>query len=286
MTGGFFALLDDIALLADDVAVSAKIASQKTAAILGDDLAVNAEKATGFSQDRELKVIYEIFKGGMLNKFIIVPIVVVLNIFAPSLVIFALIVGGVYLLYEGAEKIEEYLINLKQKKKDIKVLLNSTKENILDIEKDKIKSAIRTDFILSIEIVVIALTSVAEKSLYVQIATVSVVAILATVFVYGIVALIVRMDNVGFYLLNKKHEKSGMFLINSMPKVIKSLAVIGTIAMILVGGGILSHNIHLLHEISEKMMFPSILFDTIIGLLVGFATLYSIHSGKHLFIKK
>jgi len=225
-------------MLADDVAVASKIATQKTAAILGDDLAVNAQKATGFDQSRELAVIWAITKGSLKNKAIILPLAFLLSSFAPSVIIYILILGGLYLLYEGTEKIEEYLFHRNNKEVD-KKLLHSTKENILEIEEKKIKSAILTDFVLSIEIVVIALTTVLNKPFEVQVISTVLVALVATFGVYGIVALIVRMDNVGFWLIDKKHIKSGSFLIGAMPKLIKFLALVGTFAMILVGGGIL-----------------------------------------------
>lgn len=271
MASGIFALLDDIAMLADDVAVASKIATQKTAAILGDDLAVNAQKATGFDQSRELAVIWAITKGSLKNKAIILPLAFLLSSFAPSVIIYILILGGLYLLYEGTEKIEEYLFHRNNKEVD-KKLLHSTKENILEIEEKKIKSAILTDFVLSIEIVVIALTTVLNKPFEVQVISTVIVALVATFGVYGIVALIVRMDNVGFWLIDKKHIKSGSFLIGAMPKLIKFLALVGTFAMILVGGGILAHNIEFFHNYFISAI-PAIINELIVGLIIGVVTL-------------
>ncbi|SMP86162.1 hypothetical protein SAMN06313540_10316 [Epsilonproteobacteria bacterium SCGC AD-308-E02] len=271
MASGIFALLDDIAMLADDVAVASKIATQKTAAILGDDLAVNAQKATGFDQSRELAVIWAITKGSLKNKAIILPLAFLLSSFAPSVIIYILILGGLYLLYEGTEKIEEYLFHRNNKEVD-KKLLHSTKENILEIEEKKIKSAILTDFVLSIEIVVIALTTVLNKPFEVQVISTVLVALVATFGVYGIVALIVRMDNVGFWLIDKKHIKSGSFLIGAMPKLIKFLALVGTFAMILVGGGILAHNIEFFHNYFISAI-PAIINELIVGLIIGVVTL-------------
>ncbi|QOY55652.1 DUF808 family protein [Candidatus Sulfurimonas marisnigri] len=271
MASGIFALLDDIAILADDVAVASKIATQKTAAILGDDLAVNAQKATGFDQSRELAVIWAITKGSLKNKVIILPIAFLLSSFAPSVIIYILILGGLYLLYEGTEKIEEYLFHRNNKEVDKKIL-HSTKENILEIEEKKIKSAILTDFVLSIEIVVIALTTVLNKPFEVQVISTVFVALVATFGVYGIVALIVRMDNVGFWLIDKKHIKSGSFLIGTMPKLIKLLALVGTFAMILVGGGILAHNIEFFHHYFISAI-PAIINELIVGLIIGVVTL-------------
>lgn len=268
MASGIFALLDDIALLADDVALSTKIATQKTSGILGDDLAVNAEKATGFEQHRELKVIWAITKGSLLNKAIILPLAFLLSAFTPSLIPYILIIGGLYLLYEGAEKIEEYFHKKHGQTDHEKKLLDSTKENILEIEKQKIKAAITTDFILSIEIVMLALGTVLDKSLPVQIASTIFVALLATFGVYGLVALIVRMDNVGFWLIDKGKADAGNFLVSLMPKIIKVLAVVGTIAMLLVGGGILSHNIDFIHHLMIGSI-PAIVNEFVVGLIVG-----------------
>lgn len=267
MASGIFLLLDDIAMLADDVAVASKIATQKTAAILGDDLAVNAQKATGFDQSRELKVIWAITKGSLKNKAIILPVAFLLTAFAPFLITVILVFGALFLLYEGVEKIEEYLFHKKEEVKN-EELLNSTKENILEIEKGKIKSAILTDFILSIEIVVIALAAVSDKPFGIQVSSTIFVAIIATFGVYGLVALIVRMDNVGFWLIGKKQIKSGNFLIGAMPKLIKTLAFVGTFAMILVGGGILSHKLEFFHNYYIDAL-PALVNDMLIGLVIG-----------------
>ncbi len=274
MASGIFMLLDDIAMLADDVAVASKMATQKTAAILGDDLAVNAQKATGFDQSRELSIIWAITKGSLKNKAIILPLAFILSAIAPTLITYILMLGALYLLYEGTEKIEEYLFHKHHQEKN-EELLHSTTETILDIEKEKIKSAVFTDFILSIEIVVIALASVAHQPFAVQVASTVFVAILATFGVYGLVAMIVRMDNVGFWLLEKKHEKSGNFLISAMPKLIKTLGFIGTFAMILVGGGILAHNVEFFHHYFIEGV-PSLINELLVGLVIGAVVLLSV----------
>lgn len=275
MASGIFALLDDIAVLADDVAVTTKIATQKTAGILGDDLAVNAQKALGFSQERELKVIWAIIKGSLKNKAIILPLAFLLSAFAAFIIPYILIFGGLYLLYEGAEKIEEYFEN-KLHNHHKKEIIESTSDNILKIEKEKIKSAIFTDFILSIEIVIIALGTVLKEPLPLQIFVTTFVAIVATFGVYGIVALIIRMDNIGFWLIERNKVTIGNFLITLMPKIIKFLAVVGTFAMILVGGGILSHNIHPIEEIFFENI-PLILNHLVVGFIVGFSLLIIIN---------
>ncbi|MDD2357361.1 MAG: DUF808 domain-containing protein [Thiovulaceae bacterium] len=267
MAAGIFALLDDIAMLADDVGVASKIATQKTTAVLGDDLAVSAEKASGYDQSRELAVLWAITKGSLKNKAIILPIAFVLSAFAPSLITYILMLGGIYLLYEGTEKIEEYLFHKKNEAKN-EELLNSTVENILDLEKEKIKSAIFTDFILSIEIVVIALGTVIKEPFVVQVISTAFVAVLATFGVYGFVAVIVRMDNVGFWLLDKKYDKVGTFFIRAMPKVIHILGVVGTFAMIMVGGGILAHHLEFLHPYFIENI-PSIINEILVGFVIG-----------------
>jgi predicted DNA repair protein MutK len=283
MATGFFAVLDDIAILADDVSIATKIATQKTVGILGDDLAVNAEKATGFEQKRELQVIWAITKGSLLNKTIILPLAFLLSAFASWVIPYVLIFGGLYLLYEGAEKIIEYLMKHKSEDEETKQeLLNSTNENILDIEKKKIKSAIVTDFILSIEIVIIALGAVINEPFLTQVISTTFVAILATLGVYGIVAIIVRMDNVGLFLIDKNYPKSGNFLIQAMPKVINILSVVGTIAMILVGGSILAHNIHPIHNLFIHSL-PDILNELIVG-TIGGIVVFAIMSVVHKFM--
>lgn len=285
MASGFFALLDDIAVLMDDVAVMTKISTKKTAGILGDDLAVNAEKASGFVSSREIPVLWAITKGSFLNKLIILPLAFLMSAFLPWAVIIVLILGGLYLAFEGAEKIFEFFVpHPIEKKTNLKEEL--TKKELLDLEKTKIKSAIVTDFILSVEIVIIALGSVVKEPLTIQIIVVSIVALIATIGVYGIVALIVRMDDLGLKLINKSTENRGIvfafgkFLVWALPKLIKSLSVIGTIALILVAGGIFVHNIGYLHHFLEEI--PSILRDFIVGLIAGVACLILVKSFKKL----
>lgn len=276
MATGFFALFDDIALLMDDVAAVSKVAAKKTAGILGDDLAVNADKASGFTASRELPVIWAITKSSLMNKLIILPMAFLLSAFIPWLIIPILMLGGIYLAYEGVEKIYEYFVPHKHERKPSN-LQPMSQEKILEKEKEKIKSAIFTDFILSIEIIIIALSTVTDKSLAVQIIVVSLIAFLATVGVYGIVALIVRMDDFGYKLMTMSGgEKSflksfGEFLVAALPKVIKSLTVIGTIAMLLVAGGIYVHNIHELQDILHAI--PSILGELLVGLWLGIIAL-------------
>jgi len=281
MASGFFAILDDIAALMDDVAITSKVATQKTAGILGDDLAVNAEKSTGFVSSREIPVLWAITKGSFINKLIIVPIALLLNAFLPAAIKVILVLGGFYLAYEGVEKIVEFFFH---KKEAAAADTNSLTENP-DLEKTKIKSAITTDFILSVEIVIIALSTVLDSSLSLQILTVSVVSIIVTVGVYGLVALIVRMDDLGFLLIAKSNNKGfvsqlGILLVKTLPIVIKFFAVVGTIALLLVSGGIFSHNIDYLHHILPA--WPSIAKEFAFGIMGGLILLALLAGGKKL----
>jgi len=285
MASGFFAILDDIAALMDDVAVTAKLATRKTAGILADDLAVNAEKATGFLSSRELPVLFAITKGSMMNKLIIVPIALLLNVFFPIAIKIVLILGGVYLAFEGVEKIVEYLFH--RQKKGHEVVAEKQLEGA-DAEKAKIKSAVLTDFILSIEIVIIALGTVLDEPLSIQILTVSVVAILATIGVYGIVALIVRMDDAGYNLIKRSDDKGvvgtlGQLLVKSLPIIIRLLSVGGTIALILVSGGIFAHNIDYFHHLFPNL--PSIIKEFGLGLVAGLVAVAVFTLVKKIFVK-
>ncbi|MGJ8593535.1 MAG: DUF808 domain-containing protein [Aquaticitalea sp.] len=283
MASGFFALLDDIAVLMDDVGAMAKISTKKTAGILGDDLAVNAEKASGFVSSREIPVLWAISKGSFINKLIILPIAFLLSAFLPQAIVVALLLGGIYLAYEGAEKIFEYFVPHKHDS-PILQLEEPTEAEVLEAEKTKIKSAIITDFILSVEIVIIALGTVIGEPLLTQILVVSIVALIATVGVYGIVALIVRMDDFGLRLLKTTENTKGIahffgnFLVKALPWVIKSLSVIGTIALLLVAGGIFVHNIEFMHHFLET--WPSFIRDFIVGLGVGFVALIFVMAVK------
>ncbi len=280
MASGFFAILDDIAALMDDVAITSKIATRKTAGILGDDLAVNAEKATGFLATRELPVLWAITKGSFINKLIIIPVALLLNAFFPIAIKWALILGGFYLAYEGVEKIIEFLFHRAKKGHEV---IEEKEEQGADAEKTKIKSAVTTDFILSVEIVIIALGTVLEKPLGIQIATVSIVALLATAGVYGIVALIVRMDDAGYRLIKKSNDKGflamvGNALVKALPIVIKCLSVVGTLALILVSGGIFAHNVDYLHHILPEV--PAMVKEAAIGIAAGLVAVIVVAAGK------
>lgn len=272
MASGFFALLDDIAVLMDDVATMSKVAAKKTAAILGDDLAVNAEKASGFLSSREIPVLWAITKGSLLNKLIILPIAFLLSAFWPFGVYLILILGGIYLAYEGAEKIVEFFLP-HHPKSATEIEESAVNEEAPIVEKEKIRSAIITDFILSVEIVMITLGTVVEAPLSKQIMVVSFIALIATVGVYGVVALIVRMDDVGFKLIRASKSKAtirltiGRFLVSALPWVIKALGVVGTLALLLVAGGIFNHQIDFFHHLVPT--WPVILKEFLLGLVIG-----------------
>lgn len=285
MASGIFAVLDDIAALMDDVAMASKLATKKTAGILGDDLAVNAEKATGFLESREIPVLWAITKGSFLNKLIIVPIILALNAFLPIATKILLVIGGVYLAYEGVEKIIHFLFH--REKKGEEVIIENTRDD-REAEKTKIRSAIITDFILSLEIVIIALSTVLEQPLTTQILTVSIVAIIATVGVYGIVALIVRMDDAGYKLIKNSGEKGifnaiGNLLVKALPIIIKALGIVGTIALLLVSGQIFVHQIDYFHHLFPNI--PSLIKEVIGSVLIGLIAFLAVEAGKKIFSK-
>ena len=283
MASGFFAILDDITALMDDVSVATKIATRKTAGILGDDLAVNAEKATGFLSSREIPILWAITKGSFINKLIIVPIALLLNAFFPATLKIVLILGGLYLAYEGVEKIVEYFFHRSKTGHDV---IEDIQQEDNSVESAKVKSAIATDFILSVEIVIIALGSAAEETLTTQIITVAAVALIATVGVYGIVALIVRMDDAGLKLIKRSNNKGlllllGTLLVKSLPIIIRILAVVGTIALLLVAGGIFVHNISYFHHLFSGI--PAIIKELLFGIAAGLIMVILFSGAKKVF---
>lgn len=250
MAGGFFALLDDVASLLDDVAAMTKIATKKTAGVLGDDLALNANQLTGLHASRELPIIWAVSKGSLLNKAIIVPAAFLLSAFLPAAVPLVLMIGGAYLCYEGVEKILHRLLHHDDAHADTH---EDTRDPAL-IEQEKIRAAIRTDFILSLEIVVIALASFVGKPLLTQILGLSAVALILTAAVYGVVALIVKIDDLGLYWRGKASrllQTAGRALLWFAPKLLKALSVAGTAAMFIVGGHLWVENIAALHHLAQ-----------------------------------
>ena len=259
-------LLDDIATVLDDVAVYSKVAATKTAPVLGDDLAVNAEQVAGVSPARELPVVWEVAKGSLLNKCILVPLALLMSAFYPPLIQWMLILGGTFLCFEGAEKvihvfIHRFFKHAEHRKEDKKV-----------DEKAKIKGAIRTDFVLSAEIVVIALGTMMTLPFVTQAISLSVFAIAMTLFVYGLVAVIVKLDDVGLHFTQSTYgfiQVLGRGLLWFAPKMMRGLTFVGTLAMFLVGGGILLHNFHIIHEWQLALLQLMALKEGIIHAVTG-----------------
>jgi predicted DNA repair protein MutK len=257
------ALIDDIASILDDVAVMSKVAVKKTAGVLGDDLALNAYQVTGVHTDRELPVVWAVAKGSLKNKAILVPAALAISALMPWAIAPLLMIGGAYLCYEGFEKIAHKLLPDAADESHLAEHLQALENpevDLLALEKDKIQGAIRTDFILSAEIIVIALGTVADAAFAKQIAVLCAIAILMTVGVYGVVAGIVKLDDAGLHLSQKSggncwpmcQRAVGSRLLNLAPYLMKSLSVVGTIAMFMVGGGILVHGIPGAHEWIES----------------------------------
>lgn len=255
-----FTLIDDIASILDDVALMTKMAAKKTVGVVGDDLALNANQVTGASSDRELPIVWAVTKGSLVNKIILIPIALLLSAFLPWLIVPLLMIGGAYLCFEGVEKILHKFIAHEEHEE--KTIFN---------EAAKIKGAIRTDFILSAEIIIIALGELTEASLLTRIISLSVVGIGITIFVYGLVALIVRADDFGLYLIKKGGvaKSIGKAILVIMPKFMRSLSFIGTLAMFLVGGGIFVHNVDFIHHLLADYQLADGLLGNVATLVVG-----------------
>jgi uncharacterized protein len=292
--GSLLALLDDISTMLDDVSVMTQIAAKKTAGVLGDDLALNAQQVSGVAAERELPVVWAVAKGSFLNKLILVPVALTMSYFVPWFIIPLMMLGGAYLCFEGFEKLAHKLLHPKANthQHQIKQALENPNADLVVLEKDKIKGAIRTDFILSAEIIVIALGTVAEADFLKQITVVSLIAIVMTAGVYGLVAGIVKLDDIGLHLMLKQGQniyrqmirKIGYWLLNFTPYLMRTLTILGTAAMFLVGGGIIGHNTQAIHQLSEHVTsylqqlntfgsmlsnISPLLFDLATGLLVG-----------------
>ncbi len=263
-----FTLIDDIASILDDVALMTKTAAKKTVGVVGDDLALNANQVAGAGAERELPIVWAVAKGSFINKAVLIPIALLLSAFLPSLIVPLLMLGGAYLCFEGVEKLLHKFLSQAQKQEQHKP---QDRFN----EAEKIKGAIRTDFILSAEIIIIALGELTLADLSTRIVALLLIGIGITAFVYGLVALIVKADDFGLYLMQKgtpaQHIGHAILLI--MPKFMRSLNVIGTLAMFLVGGGIFVHNLDFIHHFLEQHGFAdgwtSNLAALIIGLIIG-----------------
>ncbi|MGL1136919.1 DUF808 domain-containing protein [Vibrio parahaemolyticus] len=277
-------LLDDIAAVLDDVALMSKMAAKKTAGVLGDDLALNAQQVSGVASEREIPVVWAVAKGSFKNKLILVPSALLISAIIPWLIMPLLLIGGLFLCFEGAEKVLEKLFPHSHPHEEKEELVD-TGESLEDYEKRKVAGAIRTDFILSAEIIVIALGTVTGTSLVTQILVVSLIAVIMTIGVYGLVAGIVKLDDLGFYLEIRSKGKGWMAKVGSAlvafaPKLMKLLTIVGTAAMFLVGGGIVVHNVPAIHHFVEPIIMNfsghsvatailPILLNGIIGFVAG-----------------
>ena len=260
-------LIDDIAAVLDDVAVMTKVAAKKTAGVLGDDLALNAEQVSGVRAERELPVVWAVAKGSFINKAILVPAALAISAFIPWLITPLLMIGGAYLCYEGVEKLAHKFLHSDAEEtaehNALEAALHNPHVNMAEYEQEKIKGAIRTDFVLSAEIIVITLGAIAQAAFITQVAAVIAVAIIMTVGVYGFVALIVKLDDMGLHLLQKTGQgawlgfqhKVGKGLLLTAPILMKVLAIAGTVAMFLVGGGILAHGLPFMHGLEHSIEF-------------------------------
>lgn len=294
---GLLALIDDIATILDDVAVMSKVAAKKTAGVVGDDLALNAQGLTGIQPERELPVVWAVAKGSLVNKAILIPAAILISTFAPWLVTPLMMIGGAFLCYEGVEKVIEKLFH----KKDHSVSEQHQEQAFINdpvaFEKDKIKTAIRTDFILSAEIMVISLGAVAAASIDVRIGVLVLIGLAMTIGVYGLVAGLIKLDDFGLYLTRKASSfarKAGQAILAFVPYLMKVIGLIGTLAMFIVGGEIILHGIHPLEEwlhhqiegLPAALKFISGLASAIIiGVISGFLAI-PVFNGLHKLVQK
>jgi len=294
------ALLDDIALVLDDVAVMTKVAAKKTAGVLGDDLALNAQQVAGVRAERELPVVWKVAVGSMVNKAILVPVALLISVVAPWAIVPLLMIGGLFLCFEGVEKLAHKFLHSKAEDdahhKELLKTLADPAADMVAFERDKIKGAVRTDFILSAEIIVISLGTVADKPLSIQASVLVGISLLMTVGVYGLVAGIVKLDDAGLWLNRQAgalQRKLGAALLVAAPALMKFLSVAGTAAMFLVGGGILVHGIGPLHHAVDAwsraaggvgwLVEP--LVGGLAGIVAGAIVLAIVSVGKKLFVR-
>jgi predicted DNA repair protein MutK len=278
MATSLLVLLDDISTMMDDVAVLTKVAATKTSGVMGDDLALNAEQASGVRVDRELPVVWAVAKGSLINKVILVPVALVISAFAPWAVIPLMMIGGLFLCYEGVEKLVHKYLHREEAEATPAVLARPAMnaEQLVAFEQGRIKGAIRTDFVLSAEIIVIALGTMATAPISQQILALSLVSLAATVFVYGLVAGIVKLDDLGL-ALHRRGRAIGGVILKAAPLLMKSLSILGTAAMFTVGGGILVHGLHTVdvlveswaHATGPLAIVAKPVLDALLGIVAG-----------------
>ncbi len=302
-TSSLLALIDDIATILDDVALLTKVAAKKTSGVLGDDLALNAQQVSGVKADRELPVVWAVCKGSFINKAILVPAAIAISAFAPWLVTPLLMVGGAFLCFEGFEKLAHKFLHSKEeieaRHEELVQAMVDTDKDVLAMEKDKIKGAVRTDFILSAEIIAITLGTVQSQPITTQITVLTSIAILMTVGVYGLVGGIVKIDDLGLHLTEQHAAGSirhslGRGILAFAPYMMKTLSIVGTTAMFLVGGGILTHGVpainHWVETVSHGLAgwlqtVVSLSVDAATGLLAGALVLAGVTLAKRLLRK-
>ena len=301
MASSLLALLDDITTVLDDVAVLSKLAAKKTAGVLGDDLALNAQQVAGVTADRELPVVWAVAKGSLINKAILVPAALAISAFAPWAITPLLMVGGAFLCYEGFEKLAHKFLHSAAEDAahhaELTRALVDDQVDLVAVERDKIKGAVRTDFILSAEIIAITLGTVAGQPFATQVAVLSGIALLMTVGVYGFVAGIVKLDDLGLYLSRAGGAMAGVGrgILAAAPWLMKSLSVLGTAAMFLVGGGILVHGLAPLHHAIEAALHgltgwlqavATTAADGVVGIVAGALVLGGVTLVRKLFVSR
>jgi predicted DNA repair protein MutK len=286
MATSLLALLDDITSLLDDVAALTKTAATKTSGIMGDDLALNAQQVSGFAAERELPVVWGVAKGSLVNKVILVPIALLLSAFAPSAIQPVLMLGGLFLCFEGVEKLAHKWLPHDEEESTAEAVAHQPEPEVdlATYEKEKIKGAIRTDFVLSAEIVVIALGTLGGRTLTEQATVLAIIGVAATAFVYGLVAGIVKLDDLGLKMVKSGSEasvKTGRVILAAAPRMMRTLSIVGTAAMFTVGGGILVHGVHAVAHVFEGIVervhtvngllasLVSMTLDGVFGVLAG-----------------
>jgi hypothetical protein len=294
MASSLLILLDDITSMMDDVAVLTKVAAGKTSGVMGDDLALNAEQASGVRVERELPVVWAVAKGSFWNKVILVPVALVISAFAPWAVMPLMMIGGLFLCYEGVEKVVHKMLHKEAAAEHSPVITQPelTEDELVAVERGKIKGAIRTDFVLSAEIIVISLGTMAAAPIGQQVLALSAVSIAATVFVYGLVAGIVKLDDLGL-ALHRRGRAIGAVILKAAPMLMKTLSVLGTAAMFTVGGGILVHGVHAVDVVIEGWaqatgplaIVAKPVLDALLGIVAGGAVLLLVTLGQRVLRK-